>query len=100
MISSIGTPTSSLGRGCRATAMDQLLLMANVVGGKSRADSGQGEALGLSPGSWPGLTRPPRLFLLSAFTFGVAGTSPATTPLRDSHGSPGQTKWFNKTRAL
>jgi hypothetical protein len=26
--------------------MDQLLVMANVVGGKSRADSGQVEALG------------------------------------------------------
>src|SRR5258706_15714424 len=30
--------------------------------------------------SWLGLSRPPRLFLLCASTFGVAGTSPATTP--------------------
>src|SRR5216684_3931366 len=36
MISAIGTPTSSLGRGCRAAPMDQLLVMANVVGGESR----------------------------------------------------------------
>src|SRR5258707_3438442 len=28
-----------------------------------------------------GLVRPPRLFLLCASTFGVAGTSPATTPV-------------------
>src|SRR3989442_5924287 len=31
MISSIGTPTSSFGRGCRATPMDQLLVMANSM---------------------------------------------------------------------
>src|SRR5262245_49860973 len=35
-------------------------------------------------GPWPGLSRPPRLFLLSAFTFGVAWTSPATTRVCDS----------------
>jgi hypothetical protein len=46
-----------------------------------RADSGQVEVLGVSPGSRPGLSRPPRLFLLCASTFGVAGTSPATTPV-------------------
>src|SRR5258707_15543176 len=38
MISSIGTPTSSLGRGCRATPMDELLVMANVVCGESRVE--------------------------------------------------------------
>ena len=31
------------------------------------------------PGSWPGLSRPPRLSLLCAFKFEVAGTSAATT---------------------
>src|SRR5215831_16492558 len=35
-----------------------------------------------------GLARPPRLLLLlCAFLFGVAGTSPATTPVRDSRQS-------------
>ena len=34
--------------------------------------------------SWPGLSRPPRLYLLCAFKFEVAGTSSATTPLTDS----------------
>src|SRR5258708_32826046 len=33
----------------------------------------------ISPGSWPGLSRPPRFCLLCALTLGVAGTSPATT---------------------
>src|SRR5262249_34083222 len=37
------------------------------------------EALAVSPGSWPGSSRPPRLFLLRAPELGVAGTSPATT---------------------
>src|SRR5229473_4564803 len=32
-------------------------------------------------GSWPGLSRPPRLFLLSALTFEVAAASPGTTPI-------------------
>src|SRR6266849_2618018 len=40
--------------------------------------------------SWPGLSRPPRLFLRCASNLGVAGTSPATTPVCDS-------KWFNMT---
>src|SRR5215468_6460104 len=31
-----------------------------------------------SPGSWPGLPRPPRFCPLRALTLGVAGTSPAT----------------------
>jgi len=31
-------------------------------------------------GSGAGLSRPPRLYLLCAFKFEVAGTSPATTP--------------------
>src|SRR5262249_59165069 len=34
--------------------------------------------------SWQGLSRPPRLWLLSALTLGVAGTSPATTVGSDS----------------
>jgi len=34
--------------------------------------------------SWPGLSRPPRLDLLCAFKFEVAGTSLATTPISES----------------
>jgi len=35
----------------------------------------------LEPWPWPGLPRPPRSFLLCALKLGVAGTSPATTPV-------------------
>src|SRR5262249_14293349 len=37
----------------------------------------------LSVMSWPGLSRPPRSYLLRAQKRGVAGTSPATTPVWD-----------------
>jgi hypothetical protein len=46
---------------------------------RSRADSGQVEALSLSPGRSPGLSRPPRLFSLAAFAFGSPGPARATT---------------------
>jgi len=42
-------------------------------------DFGRIEAPGISSGSWPGLSRPPRSFWLYALKFGVAGASPATT---------------------
>src|SRR5262249_62143834 len=35
-------------------------------------------------GSWPGLSRPPRLFLLGAKIFEVTGQSPAATQAGDS----------------
>src|SRR5215475_10087137 len=48
--------------------------------GSLRADSGHVEARGPSPRSWPGLTPPPRLLLLCASRFEVAGTSPRRRP--------------------
>jgi hypothetical protein len=49
-----------------------------------RANSGRVEAPPPLPGSWPGLSRLPRLFLLCALKSGVADTSLEATPVCES----------------
>src|SRR5258708_34442948 len=54
---------------------------------------------GITPSSWPGLSRPPRSFLRCASRVGVAGTSPATTLLCISRPSESALSVRNQERA-
>src|SRR6266404_1148681 len=62
---------------------------ARIAGFCTESSDDESGIRSLDP-SWPGLSRPPRLFLRCASNLGVAGTSPATTPVCDS-------KCFNMT---
>src|SRR6266478_1565329 len=62
---------------------------ARIAGFCTESSDDESGIRSLDP-SWPGLSRPPRLFLRCASNLGGAGTSPATTPVCDS-------KCFNMT---
>jgi len=66
--------------GAHARSLPQQSCSASLVNAKIVQGGGEAHSLGNSlPASWPGLSRPPRLFLLCDLKIEVAGTSPATT---------------------